>query len=449
MSAPARSIAAPAPAPGWRTRAAELFRAAPPSSPSFGNVLLGGAAVVVGTVGSLARQPGVGALDTVWAEDGQVFLADAVNEPLPAALTSSYAGYFHTGPRLLAEIAALTPASWDAALLAVAAATVTAALAVLVYVASAAHLPSRVARVVAAAIVVVPPLAQDDVPNSVANLHWPALYALFWVLLWTPARWPGRVAAAATVAVVATSDILVVALLPLAIARIAVRRDRYGAVLAAVLTSGVALQLLALFTGASSRETDLDPVRAGVGYLLRAVPGTLIGPRWLGGDHTSARWLVLAAVAWLIVVAAVLVALRHRARPQWTLAAVAAAHSVVLYVLPVLLSGVATERYALAPAMLLVVALLALLPPGSAGAGGGQGFRRPWVAGALLVTLLAVVCAANLRLPNARAEGPSWGGELDRARVACAETDVARTTLRLPPRNAEWHADLPCAYLAR
>jgi hypothetical protein len=425
----------------WRDRAAGLFQEAPERPVRPSSALLAGLAVLAGAAVSLARQPGIGALDTVWAEDGQIFLTDAVNQPLPEALTTSYAGYFHTGPRLLAELAAASPAGWAPAVLAGSAAVVTAALAVLVYVASAGHLTSRLARVAAAAVVVIPPLAQQDVPNSIANLHWPALYALFWVLLWSPAGWPGRAVAVVATGLVATSDILVLALLPLALTRVLVRRDRYSAVLATVFASGVGLQLLGLLTGASDRATELDPVRAGVGYLLRAVPGALFGSRGLGPDHTSIRWLALAGLAWLLVAAAVLAAARGLTRPAWTLAAVAAVHSVALYLLPVLLSGVATERYAVAPAMLVVVALLALLPPGAG---------RPGRAGVALVALLAVVCAVNLRVPNLRAEGPAWSGELDRARQVCAEaTTGAATSVRLPPVNALWYADLPCTYLAR
>ncbi|MGH3680701.1 MAG: hypothetical protein ACRDT2_10700 [Natronosporangium sp.] len=433
MTAPATHAV---PRAAWRTRATGLFPDPPPRPVRPVAGLLTGLAVLAGAAVSLLRQPG--ALDTVWAEDGQVFLADAVNLPVHEALASSYAGYFHTGPRLLAELVALTPAGANAAIVAVAAAAVTAALAVLVYMASAAHLPSPVARVVAAAIVVVPPLAQGDLPNSIANLHWPALYALFWVLLWTPARWPGQALGLATVVLVTTSDILVVALLPLSLVRFAVRRDRYSAALAAVFAAGVALQALGLLSGASDRDTDLNPARAVVGYLLRAVPGALAGSRWLGPDHTSLRWLALAGAAWLLVAVAVFAAWRRLTRPDWLLAGVAIVHSVALYALPVMLSGVATERYAVAPAMLVVVALLALLPPEPGPAGR---------AGMALVALLAVVCAVNLRVPTPREAGPLWSDELTRARVSCATPGTATASLRLPPADSGWQAELPCRHL--
>lgn len=436
MAAPADLIRG---APPWTRRLAALFVPAPERRVRPYGVLLAVAAILAGTAISLARQPGIGPFDTIWAEDGQIFLADAVNDAPPEALATAYAGYFHLGPRLLAFLAAAAGPDAAAAVLAVSAALVTAVLAVLVYVASARHLPSRTARVVAAAVVLVAPLAQDDVPNSIANLHWPALYALFWVLLWTPARWPGRAVAVAVVALVATSDILVVALLPLAVARFAGRRDRHSTVLAGVLSAGIALQLLGLVLGTSSRETDLNPVRAGIGYVLRAIPGALVGGRWLGDDHTAVRWLALAALAWLLVLAAVMLAWRRLTRPAWTLAAVAAVHSVALYVLPVFLSGTATQRYALAPAMLAVVALLALLPPD---------LSRQGAPGVALVALLAVVCVVNLRVPNVRAEGPSWSEELDRARQECTRPATDGVRLQIAPAGT-WHVDLPCSYLDR
>src|SRR6266516_3366799 len=70
-------------------------------------ILTGLVAVLAGTVIVVLRQPGAGALDTVWAEDGTVFLADAVNRSPLDALATSYAGYYHLLPRLLAQVAVL------------------------------------------------------------------------------------------------------------------------------------------------------------------------------------------------------------------------------------------------------------------------------------------------------------------------------------------------------
>ncbi|WP_213456054.1 hypothetical protein [Rhizomonospora bruguierae] len=434
--------------PGWRARlrggGAALFPTAEPAArPGWRAIALALAAAAAGTAISLARQPGAGALDTVWAEDGQVFLGQAVdNGPLPA-LGTSYAGYYHVVPRLVAGLASLAPAGAAAAVLAVTAALLVAATAVLVHTASGAHLRSPLARTLAAAVVVVVPLAQDELPNSIANLHWYGLYALFWMLVWTPRGRAGRVLAGAVVLAVAASDILTLVFVPLALARVLRRtpqgrRDRYGSTLAGLLGAGLALQVAGLASGSSSRQLTPDPVLAASGFVLRAVPGALIGERWLG-TGVDARWLALAGLAWLLVAGAVLAAVLRLTRPHGVLAAVAGLHAAALYALPVLLSGTATFRYAAAPAMLVVTALAALLRPGT-----GTRGRLPLYA---LAALLALVCAVNLRVDNPRAHGPRWSTELDRARVACAN-GAERVALPIPPAGEDaWRANLPCDYV--
>ncbi|MFF0373984.1 hypothetical protein [Actinoplanes missouriensis] len=421
-------------APETFARAARTLFVAPPAGRVTGRGVVAAVVAVVAAVAvGLLRQPGPGALDTVWAEDGSVFYSQAVAEGPWAALTTSYAGYFHVVPRLLAALAAAFPPEAAAVVLAGSAALCTALLALLVFVAGAAHLPSLLSRVLVSAVVVVVPVAQDEVLNSIANFHWYGLYALFWVFLWSPRGRAGQVVAVATVLLVATSDILVLAYVPLAVFR-AIGRDRLGRIMAGALGLGLAVQMLGLLAGSSSRELAPDPVTAVAGFLLRAVPAPLVGQRWLGAD-LNARWVLLAGFAWLVVVAALLVAARRVTRPLWLLAAVAALHSAALYLLPVLLSGVAAPRYAVAPAMLVVVALVALLQPAPGGT------PVPLYA---LTGLLTVIALVNLRIDNPRADGPAWSAELDRAQAACA-TDGRQAALAVAPRtNPPWTVTMRC-----
>jgi hypothetical protein len=288
------------------------------------------------------------------------------------------------------------------------------------------------------------PVGQDEVLNSPANLHWYGLYVLFWLLLWRPKSTAGLVVALVVVALVAASDILVLAYLPLALFR-ARRREWHAVTLLGVLTAGLALQFLGLLTGASDRPLSLNPVSAVTGFVLRAVPAPLIGQRWLGTE-TGPRMLVLAAVAWVLVAAAVAVALARVSRPDWALAAAAAVHAAALYVLPVVLSGFATPRYAVAPALLVLTALVALLQPRAAGQAAGRSAGQAASAPIYALTaLLAVVVAVNLRVPNPRAEGPLWSTELTGARDRCSS---ATGTVEVPiSPSPEWSARLPCSYL--
>ena len=380
---------------------------------------------------SLARQAGAGALDTVYAEDGTVFLAGAYRESTLDAIASPYAGYLHVVPRLLAEIVSLLPVSAAAAGLAVSAALVTGLLALLVYVASGSALESPWARFLASAVVVLVPVGQEEIPNSIANLHWPMLYALFWVLLWRPAvGWVKPV----IVLLIVLSDILTVVFLPLVLWRWWKQRDHFTL---AAFGAGLAAQAATVLFGQGERAFTPEPVMWAPWWAIRAVPTGLLGERWFGAD-VDMRWLILAAVAWVVLAVFVLAAFawrspseepRHRAF-AWRIAAVGVVHCVAVYALPVAMSGQATSRYAAAPAMLMIAALAVLL---------FEGKPKPTSAGIAFVVLCAAVWGANLRVPNSRSEGPMWSDQLHTQ--AC---EGGQASIQVAPQDKGWKMAVPC-----
>jgi hypothetical protein len=449
--------------------ALKVFAPAPDRPVRGAGVALAAGGVLLGTAVGLVRQPGIGAFDTVWAEDGQIFLSGAVDKGLIGAIATPYAGYYHLVPRLLAQLAALLGPGAVPGVLAVESALCTALAALLVYVISGAHLRGQLSRLLVSAVVVVMPLA-NEVPDSIANLHWIGLYAVFWVLLWIPRGTAGRIVGVIVVGLVAGSDILVLSYLPLALLRASRRlpdgrRDRHGLLLAGVLGTGLAIQVAGLLVGPSSRPLSPSPVPVATGVVLRVVPSALIGEQWLGANPHHARWLVLTAVAWVLLAVAVVAAVRRLTRPIWPLALIAAVHCIGLYALPVMLEGLAIPRYAAAPVMLLVTALVAALQPAPESAAqrrpalprlaqGGPALPRPALVPLYaLAALLALVWAVNLRVvDNTRGEGPRWSEQVRQARAACAGAPAgARVALALPPREdtPPWRADLPCRYLQR
>jgi hypothetical protein len=283
------------------------------------------------------------------------------------------------------------------------------------------------------------PLAQQEVPNSIANLHWPALYVLFWALIWVPARRAGTATALAVVALTALSDILVVGFLPLAAARLVLRRDRTSGWLAGVLTGGVAVQVAGLVFGSNSRTTSPDPLSWPVWYAVRAVPAALFGERLAPFGSIDARRVAVAAVAWVLLLAAVVAATRGWSRPRWPLAMTAAVYSVAIYALPVVISGIATPRYAAAPAMLLVTALVAVLQPAPG--------RRAIAFGAF-ATMMLFVWLVNFQVTTAREQGPMWSDELDRARATCQTAGGGSAEVQFAPAGSGLVAPLSCSWVA-
>jgi hypothetical protein len=382
--------------------------------------LISSVAVVGAAALSLLRQVGAGALDTVYAEDGTVFLADAYRLSTLDAITTPYAGYLHFVPRLLAEIVSALPVSAAASGLAVSAALVTGLLALLVYHASGTSLTSPWARVLAAAVVVLVPVGQEEIPNSIANLHWPMLYALFWVLLWEPAnRWLKPV----VVLLIVLSDILTVVFLPLALWRWWKQRDHLTL---AAFGVGLAAQASAVLFGQSDRVMNPEPVMWAPWWVIRAVPTGFLGERWFGTGGVDTRWLILAALAWVVIAMFVLFAWRG-----WKgVAILAVVHCVAIYALPVALSGQATSRYAAAPAMLLIAALAVLL---------FEGKPKPTIAGMIFVVLCAAVWGANLRVPNSRSVGPMWSDQ-----IQTQSCEGGQASIQVSPRDKDWKLAVPC-----
>jgi hypothetical protein len=303
-----------------------------------------------------------------------------------------------------------------------------------------------------------------EVATNVATLQFPALYALFWVLLHVPARRAGRLAAPLFAGLVALSTTLVVTLLPLALARVVVRRDRAGVFTAGALILGVGVQLLGLATGRAERgdlgEPRYEPLWIVDQFAVIQVPVAYLGEIWIRGYTLLAQPLVhvnehraLILLGWLVPLAALALALLRHTRPAWLLAAVAAAHALGIFGLQIALLGRVPGRYLVPSMLLLVTAVVALLQP--LAWNGGLSLRSPDGVGAVpivvLATLLTVVSIANYRTTHIwRNPGvPSWSGQVTANRAKCqAEPALDKVVFRSGPRGKVWATlKVPCARL--
>jgi hypothetical protein len=121
----------------------------------WSTVGLGALAVTFAVLISVLRY-GINAVDTIWAEDGAVFLTDAANLSFADTVLTPYAGYRHVLPRLAAGFVLLFPVAWLAMAVSVTAAAVNAGLGLVVYHASGALRTPILRAAVAAVAVVVP-----------------------------------------------------------------------------------------------------------------------------------------------------------------------------------------------------------------------------------------------------------------------------------------------------
>ncbi|MFC7342474.1 glucosyltransferase [Saccharopolyspora griseoalba] len=398
----------------------------------------------------LVRGSGLGAADVVWAEDGGVFLDDALRTTTWQALTAPHAGYLQLVARLAAEPVSLLPPTRMATGLAVVAALVVGLVSLLVWFASARVLAAPWARVLATALVPLLPQAGFEVNASVANLHWYLAYAAFWILLASPRSTRGRIAGAAVGALAVLSDPLAVLVLPAALVGAALRHRVALATPAAMLLALVpqvhAYSQTTTMAWAETRLGDLPRI-----YGLRVLTSGAVGDRALGPVYEQFGTPVVALVS--AGVLAVLAALAARSdRAARLTAAVAIEISVLYLCVPVGVRGgvvggtgalldrdpfsLGGSRYTIVPILLLWVAVLVLADSTTRRWRGGRAL--PVAAG--IAALLVAQLLGDWAGASVRSRGPVWVADVQRAAAICREPRHLR-----PPQVAPVFADPPGA----
>jgi hypothetical protein len=269
-------------------------------------------------------------LDSIWAEDGGIWLSDALYRGFFHNFTTSYNGYLQGLSRLVAEPVSRLPVDWYAPAMAIVGALIVSGCALFVWRASAAHIRNPYLRASLAAMVLLLPVVGTESLANVTNSIWSLLFACFFALLWRPRSLAAAVGAAILVLVAALTNIAVVFFLPLWLMRLVAARDRRDLVIVAAFAIGLAIQL-----GFSSGDFGLrgeagdqlrtssapacDPFSSDPCWNWELVPayaqrivGGAVGGQQINGELWKAIGPPLPVVLGLGLIALVAVALRER-----------------------------------------------------------------------------------------------------------------------------------------
>ncbi len=409
------------------------------------------ALLALAVVAQLARIGWTGSLNSLWAEDGSIFVQGALNGSFLHTIGSEYSGYLVLFPRLVGEAASALPLRDAPAVVSVLSALLVALSGFAVWHASAGHLANPYLRGTLVLLTVLTPVGGLETIDSASNVSWYMLVAVFWLLLWRPRSQRGALLAAAFIALAALSNPGTWFFLPLAALRAFAVRDRRDLTIVVAYFGAGAAQLVAL---AVSNYEAIEPVWTSdiwTVLLQRVFDGMAFGLR-LGGH----AWIELG---WplLIVLTALLVAglVAGLARSGWRgrcFAAVAVPIALAMFVASVYQRAVGTPmlwpagsyggqagRYAIVPVMLLISVAFVFIdrPPRPR----AQWAGRDWVvAGA--VALMAVSVAVSLPARELAARGtPPWDASLDAAAAECARKPREATLAISPP---SFLMSLPC-----
>jgi len=443
-----------------------LFRDAPPAPELTGRrAAVIAALAVIGVAMQLARVWASNPLETLWTEDGSVWLQDAMTRGFGDALTTPYNGYLQTLGRLVAEPVAALPVEWFPATMALIGAAIVIGMAFLVWRASAAHIEDPYLRgALAALMVLLPTFGVEDLAN-VTNSIWFLLFASFWVLLWRPRSFGGALLGAGVLFLAAVTNAGMVVLAPLWAARLIAFRDRRDAAIVIAFAVGLAIQL-----GISAGDTNLlseegrKQVVAEPNWeweVVAAYAQRVIGGAFGGYEVSAYLWrelggpFLVALALGLVGLVAVAVARGGRAA---VLVAVAVAASVAIFLTagyrrwdfggsalywPSGLSGRNATHHVIVPTLLLLSAVAVLLDSVARAGGAETRLRmRAVMAGLVVVGLLSFDASDAIR------SVPTWSEEVTAARSACQRGgETAR--LRIAPVRLfdKWVVETPCSKL--
>lgn len=408
--------------------------------------------VLIATWLQLVRGAGHRAPDVIWAEDGGVFLNQAMRHSLWHNLVVPHAGYLQVIARLVAQPAAHLPLSWVAIWLAAGAATVVALISLVVWFSSAGVVRSVWARLLLTALVPVLPQAGSEVNAAVCDLHWYLIYAAFWVLLAAPSSWRGQLGASAVVVLAALSDPLAGLVLPAAAVGLMRASRRNLALMAPVaLCSALALQIWVHLTravGYRASPTTLSDLPAIYG--LRVVLSAVTGDRMLGLVYTTLGLPIVAATGVLAAVGLAVLA-RRADRTARLVAAASLVISVALLFVPLGLRGTSGfldrhgftldgSRYTIVPLLMLWTAVLVFLdrleirrhagPAGPAMA--VPGMAVPGMIGIVTSAFLGVQVLSDWGGNTVRSPGPLWSADLRTAAATCQQPPGRRPVQPIP-----------------
>jgi hypothetical protein len=410
------------------------------------------ALLALGVVLQLARIGWTGSLNALWAEDGPIFVQEALAQGFGDAVSSEYSGYLVLVPRLIGEAAALMPLEGAAATVSILSALLIALSGLAVWHAAAAHIPDPLLRGALVLATVLTPVGGMESIDSASYVSWYMLFAVFWILLWRPRTLAGAAWGGLLIVATVLSNPGAWFLLPLAALRALAIRDRRDATIVGAYFAASVVQLVAM---ARSNYEAVEPLwTSDIWEVLvqRVVAGAAFGLRGAGGLWDQFGWPALIALTACMVLAFAIGLTRSDGRAR-AFALIAIPTALGMFVLSVYQRAAGTPmlwlagdagghggRYAIVPVLLVVATAMVV----------AEGWRRQssaswkaWPSLAIAGLLLASVAVSYPAGDTAVRGTPAWDDALDAAAVTCASEGGEIATVATSPPG--FQMALPCS----
>lgn len=366
----------------------------------------------------------------IWAEDGNVFISQAIQPHAAWTPFQPYAGYLHLLPRLLTEVVVrFFPVSSWANAVTVLACMVVAAVALITFHSAKVACDSVWIRSGWAAIPIFVNVGAIEPLGNFANLHWYLLWLTPWLLIKPAKSVLEGSFLFAIAAAISFTEIISVLFVPLFLYRL---KDKRFWPARAGLSLGLACQAYTtlVFPRAGNPEYDLDPLSILYGWFLNTA-----GPIVYGDSGQVLRQIVSfgpmpAILSSLIIVTILLAVFVFGTSTQRWMGGLLVGSSILVWTACILANPAEYldyaqftasdwfeyflfSRYSMVPTM-FILAVIPLL---------GQSISRYAPQIPLAVGIgFAVLLASMYFVPGTRRDGgPVWAEETEKAASFCAE----------------------------
>lgn len=394
----------------------------------------------------------------MWAEDGNIFIAGALDDGGLTSLFRPYAGYLHFLPRVAAALVVrLFEPEVYALAMTISACMTLAGVALVTYYCSSALTDLVWVRAAWAVIPVLTNVGAIETLGNFANLHWYLLWLTPWLLLRQAKSRTSGILLFAAAAAVSLTEIISVVFLPLMLVNFKTRGYWYAR---AGLTIGLACQVYTTLTypRPSGSEYSLHPLSAIIGWALNTA-----GPIFYG-DAGSVVQLVLAfgpaplLLAALAVTGLIVSAVAIGNRRERIIIALFTYASIVVYLACVFANKsiffdyavfntkewtelFSFTRYSVVPTMFI----MAIIPTiGISLSRRKLGSQKVVLAGfAFLFVAMYFVPGTN------RDGGPVWAEQVGTARLECSSGDQVAAVIKVAPHFYDGDVHLSCSLLQK
>jgi len=402
------------------------------------------ALLALGVVLQLLRLSWGVSFDSLWAEDGSVFLHDGLSHGLIHNVVTPYMRYIVLVPRLIGQVAGLAGLGDAPGVFSVLSACFVSLSGLAVWYGSEGHIRAPYLRAGLAALVVIAPVSGLEALDAAAYVSWYMLFASFWLLIWRPQTTRGSVAAGAFILITALSNPGIWFFAPIAVLRGLAARDRRDATIVSAWVLGSAIQfaVTALSHQAVSDPswtTDILPA-----YVQRVLAGGPLGLNIPGELWKNLHWVALGPLA-AIFAAGLARGARRSTSGGRIFVIIAVATSAGMFVISAYQRAVGSallwpegsytgtsSRYAIVPALLLLSAGLVLLDIAMRRSQRGPGWTA--IQAGVLALLLAGAVASFDQRDLALRGTPAWGDALAGAAQRCrAQPQLAEIPIPTSP----------------